>query len=201
MSFPISGLPVLVVDDNATNRRILKEMLKSWGMLVETVEGGRQAIEALQKDAAADQSLPLVISDVHMPVMDGFMLTEKIRAITALHEPVIILLTSGGKTGDLLRCRQLGVRAHLIKPVKQSELLESIVGSRGSINSASCAHQEQRRYARRVASSEDSAGGRWQVQPDSGCRTALEMGTFRSRSRKTVRKLSRCGSPARSMSS
>ena len=130
--FPdLDGLPVLVVDDNATNRRILKEMLESWGMLVETVEGGRQAIEALQKDAAADQSLPLVISDVHMPVMDGFMLTEQIRAIAPLHDAVIILLTSGGKTGDLLRCRQLGVRAHLIKPVKQSELLESIVSAVG----------------------------------------------------------------------
>ena len=71
-------LPVLVVDDNATNRRILKEMLESWGMLVETVEGAPQAIGALQKASAKDGMLPLVISDVHMPVMDGFMLTEQI---------------------------------------------------------------------------------------------------------------------------
>ncbi len=130
--FPdLNGLPVLVVDDNATNRRILREMLESWGMSVETVEGGRQAIEALQKNAAADQKLPLVISDVHMPVMDGFMLAGKIRAIASLHDAVIIMLTSGGKTGDLQRSRQLGVRAHLIKPVKQSELLESIVSAVG----------------------------------------------------------------------
>ena len=130
--FPdLTGLSVLVVDDNATNRRILKEMLESWGMTVETVAGGREAILALQNTAAAHRSLPLVISDVHMPGIDGFMLTEQLRAMTALRETVIIMLTSGGKTGDIQRCKELGVRAHLIKPVKQSELLEAIVGAVG----------------------------------------------------------------------
>ncbi|MBC7965260.1 MAG: response regulator, partial [Fuerstia sp.] len=130
--FPdLTGLSVLVVDDNATNRRILKEMLENWGMTVETVAGGREAIRALQNTIAAHRSLPLVISDVHMPGIDGFMLTEQLRATTALRETVINKLTSGGKTGDIQRCKELGVRAHLIKPVKQSELLEAIVGAVG----------------------------------------------------------------------
>ena len=131
--FPdLTNLQVLVVDDNATNRRILKEMLESWGMSVETVEGGPQAIDALQEFIAEHGSLPLMISDVHMPVMDGFMLTEELRSRSALREIAIIILTSGGRVGDVRRCEELGVSAHLMKPVKQSELLEAIVVAVGS---------------------------------------------------------------------
>jgi CheY-like chemotaxis protein len=118
---------VLVVDDNQTNRRILKEMLESWDMTVETVEGGPQAIEALQQAVTRTGSLPLIISDVHMPSMDGFMLAEKLRSTAAFREAVVILLTSGGRSGDSHRCEQLGISAHLIKPVKQSELLEAVI--------------------------------------------------------------------------
>lgn len=130
--FPdLTGLSVLVVDDNATNRRILKEMLENWGMTVDTVEGGRAAVLALQNTAATRRPLPLVISDVHMPEIDGFMLAEELRATAALRDTVIITLTSGGRTGDIQRCKELGIRAHLIKPVKQSELLEAIAEAVG----------------------------------------------------------------------
>ena len=130
--FPdLTGLSVLVVDDNATNRRILKEMLLNWGMSVETAAGSREAIQTLQDTIATHRSLPLVISDVHMPGIDGFMLTEQLRATPALQDTVIIMLTSGGKTGDLQRCKELGIQAHLIKPVKQSELLDAIVSAVG----------------------------------------------------------------------
>ncbi|MEJ7594301.1 MAG: response regulator [Planctomycetaceae bacterium] len=130
--FPdFTGLSVLVVDDNATNRCILKEMLESQGMTVTTVEGGREAIQALHDTVAAHRSLPLVISDVHMPGIDGFMLTEQLRATTALQDTVVIMLTSGGRTGDIQRCKDLGIRAHLIKPVKQSELLDAIISAVG----------------------------------------------------------------------
>jgi PAS domain S-box-containing protein len=130
--FPdLSGIPVLVVDDNATNRRILNEMLKGWGMLVEAVAGGHQAIEALQNTVNSGQPLPLLISDVNMPGLDGFQMTEKLRAITALQQTVVIMLTSGGRAGDVQRCKTLNVQSHLIKPVKQSELLDAIVDAVG----------------------------------------------------------------------
>lgn len=133
--FPdLTGFPALVVDDNATNRRILKEMLESWGMSVETVEGGPQAIRMLQDIVAKQRPLPLVISDVNMPVMDGFMMTERLRSIAQLHDTILIMLTSGGRTGDVKRCEQLGVTAHLIKPVKQSELLDAIIVAVGGQN-------------------------------------------------------------------
>ena len=119
---------VLVVDDNETNRRILREVLQSWGMSVETVEGGTAAIALLQRKLAEGESLPLVISDVNMPEMDGFMLAEKLRSMAApLRETVIIMLTSGGRQGDLERCEELNIASHLMKPVKQSELLEAIM--------------------------------------------------------------------------
>ena len=123
----LNGLPVVIVDDNETNRRILAEMLQSWGMLVESVEGAPQALEVLQRSLTTRSAPPLVISDVNMPKMDGFMLAEEIRATASLHDAVIILLTSGGRTGESERCEGLGVAAHLIKPVKQSELLDAIM--------------------------------------------------------------------------
>ena len=123
----LNGLPVLVVDDNETNRRILKQMLESWGMVVNTVDGAAAALQSLQQTAAAHQTLPLVISDVNMPEMDGFMLAERLRSMTDLRETVVIMLTSGGRFGDVQRCEALGVRAHLMKPAKQSELLEAIM--------------------------------------------------------------------------
>jgi PAS domain S-box-containing protein len=123
----LNGLRVLVVDDNATNRLILEETLQSWGMVVETVEGGRQAIAALQNAKTSGTPFSLVISDVHMPLMDGFMLADQLRSMEAFRDTVLIMLTSGGRAGDVRRCEQLGVRAHLMKPVKQSELLDAIV--------------------------------------------------------------------------
>ena len=133
----LSGIPVLVIDDNATNRRILNEMLKGWGMLVETAAGGHQAIETLQRTVASGQPLPLLISDVNMPGMDGFQMIELLRTITALQQTAVIMLTSGGRTGDAQRCKVLDIQSHLIKPVKQSELLAAIVNAVGRQTSRS----------------------------------------------------------------
>ena len=123
----LKRVPVLVVDDNDTNRRILNETLSSWGMTVQTVSAAGDALGALEDLARRHEVLPLVLSDVNMPGMDGFELTERIRQNAALGKVPIILLTSGGRLGDIGRCDALGVVAHLMKPVKQSELLDAIV--------------------------------------------------------------------------
>jgi len=123
----LNGLPVLVVDDNDTNRRILQEMLQGWGMSVETVAGGHLALEALHQMLNDHNSVPLVVTDVNMPEMDGFMLAEQVRSSVSLREAVLIMLTSGGRHDDRERCKQLGVAAHLMKPVKQSELLNAVM--------------------------------------------------------------------------
>jgi CheY-like chemotaxis protein len=120
-------LPVLIVDDNETNLRILEEMLKNWDMAPTTVEGAPQAIECLRKAQETQRPFALVISDVHMPDMDGFGLVQHLRGDPLCADAPVILLTSASQTGHSERCRELGVAAHLLKPVKHSVLLDAIV--------------------------------------------------------------------------
>jgi two-component system sensor histidine kinase/response regulator len=123
----LSDVSVLVVDDNLTNRRILEEMLSNWGMSVVSVTGGVAALDALEQMRRGGERLPLLISDVHMPDMDGFMLAEQLRHTAEYEDVVVILLTSDGRPGDVRRCEELGISAHLLKPVKQSELLNALM--------------------------------------------------------------------------
>ena len=140
----LSQFRVLVVDDNATNRRILAEMLRNWGMQVDVVEGGREAMEFLQQVAIEEKTIPLVLSDVNMPDMDGFTLAHRLRQTASLKEAVIVLLTSGGRAGDAERRESLGISAQLIKPVKQSELLETILVAVGQLRAAVKEQSRQR---------------------------------------------------------
>ena len=139
----LDGYPVLVVDDNATNRTILKEMLGSWGMRVEVVDGGQQALKRLHQFSDEKSRLPLVLSDVNMPEVDGFMLAEQLRETAELREAVVILLTSGGRPGDAERRADLRISAQLMKPVKQSELLEAILVAVGKPTAETFANDAQ----------------------------------------------------------
>ncbi len=118
---------VLVVDDNATNRRILDQMLRNWGMKPTTVPGGRDALDALRQARDSGDAYQLVLSDANMPEMDGFLLAEEIKKDSHLDHTIIMMLTSGGRSGDVTRCEQLGIASYLLKPIKQSELFDSIV--------------------------------------------------------------------------
>ncbi|UCD51383.1 MAG: response regulator [Phycisphaerales bacterium] len=127
----LDGLPVLVVDDNTTNRRILTAMLKSWRMRPESVADGVTALAALDQAANAGSPFRLVLSDVNMPQIDGFTLFESTRSNPRHQDTPFILLTSAARPGDVARCREIGVAAHLIKPVKQSLLMNAIVDAVG----------------------------------------------------------------------
>src|SRR5215475_8701344 len=117
-------LPVLVVDDNASNRRILKEILTNWHMKPTLANSGPEALNALAKGKSTN-SFALVLVDVHMPGMDGFALAER---ISFEHQGInVILLTSGSRPSDVARCRELGILDYLSKPIKQSELFDAIV--------------------------------------------------------------------------
>ncbi len=124
-------LPVLVVDDNATNRRIMEEMLRSWNMRPQVVDNGAEALEAMQDAALAGRPFPLVLLDGHMPSMDGFALAEQIQRQPNLKSTVILMLTSAGQPEDVVRCHQLGISAYLMKPIKSSDLLETIFSALG----------------------------------------------------------------------
>ncbi len=119
----LRGLKVLVVDDHATNRRILEEILKSWEMEIELVESGSAAIAALE---AAAQPFDLVLMDLMMPEMDGLETVAMIRENAAFAQVPVLLLSSADRTGYSARSRSLGIAHSLLKPVKQSDLLEAI---------------------------------------------------------------------------
>ena len=123
----LAGVPVLVVDDNATNRRILEDTVSRWKMRPMVVESAAAAIQALQHAHASGAQLPLVLTDAHMPEMDGFGLVELIRRDPLLSNVNIVVLTSGGERGDAARCRKLGVAAYLSKPFDRLELREVLL--------------------------------------------------------------------------
>jgi CheY-like chemotaxis protein len=122
---------VLVVDDNATNRRILEEMLCHLQMQPATASCVREALEALRHAAREGRPFDLVLTDANMPEVDGFTLAETINSDRRLAGTVVMMLTSGDRPGDISRCERAGVAAYLLKPIKQSELHDALMTALG----------------------------------------------------------------------
>ena len=131
---PVSlrGLRVLVVDENATNRQALEALLRHWHMQPVVVEGGRAALAAMRQAQQAGEPFSLVLLDAQMSEMNGFELAEQIeveaqKGAALQQETKMILLSSMGRRGDAVHCRELGIAAYLTKPIKPSDLLEAVV--------------------------------------------------------------------------
>jgi two-component system, sensor histidine kinase and response regulator len=122
----LRDMHALIVDDNFTNRRVLTGMLTRWGMKPTAVEGGRAALQALEVAKSTGRPFPLILLDGQMPEMDGFALAERIKKDPGLVGATIMMLTSAGHLGDAARCRELGISAYLVKPIRQGELLQAI---------------------------------------------------------------------------
>jgi PAS domain S-box-containing protein len=127
----LTDLPVLIVDDNATNRRILEEVLTNWHMRPVAVESASSALAALERSLRNKQPFAIALLDGHMPAMDGFTLAERISHDRRYRGIKLVMLTSASQPEDVARCRRLGVSAHLTKPIKQSELFDVIVSAIG----------------------------------------------------------------------
>jgi len=127
----LQGLSVLVVDDNETNGRILCEMTRVWKLRPTAVASGEAALAAIELAQKNRDPFRLILIDSQMPHMNGFELAEKIHAHSDLAGTVILMLTSGGQPGDANRCRRLGIRAYLLKPVLKSDLLAAILTALG----------------------------------------------------------------------
>jgi PAS domain S-box-containing protein len=123
----LAQLRVLVVDDNATNRRILEEMLSNWRLEPAAAQNATEALQMLQQAPSQGGRISLLLVDANMPRMDGFTLVRRIRRLKKFKRLPVVMLTSGPRPGDSQRSRRLGVAAYLVKPVKQSDLLDTIL--------------------------------------------------------------------------
>ena len=138
----LTQVPALVVDDNATNRRVLLEMMRNWKMDVVCVSGGGEALQEIDARKASGRGFRVLIIDAHMPEMDGFELAERIKADPENADTVIMMLTSSGLRGDAARCRQLGIAAYLLKPIEEKELRKAVAAVMGRAKSAPAAAAE-----------------------------------------------------------
>jgi CheY-like chemotaxis protein/HPt (histidine-containing phosphotransfer) domain-containing protein len=120
------GRRVLVVDDNSTNRRILADLLNSWGMKITLAESGSLALKALRLANAERKPFHLLLVDCHMPEMSGFEVAEAAHRDCGQVQPIVLMLSSASDRGDKERCRKAGIAQHLTKPVRQQDLLQTI---------------------------------------------------------------------------
>jgi two-component system sensor histidine kinase/response regulator len=132
----LADLPVLVVDDNPVNRRILSGQLAVWGMKAGLADGGAAAIAALTDAARHDQPYQLVLLDANMPELDGFAVAEYINTHPELAQATIMMLSSSGEFGDTERCKSLNIAAYLTKPISPRHLFDAmcrVVGRSASL--------------------------------------------------------------------
>jgi signal transduction histidine kinase/CheY-like chemotaxis protein len=122
----LARLPVLIVDDNAVNRRILHTQLTGWHTRPTAVASGQEALDALAAAAAAGRPFVLVLLDVNMPDLDGFQVAERIQNRPELAGATIMMLSSSGQHGETSRCKEVGVAAYLTKPIQAVDLHDAI---------------------------------------------------------------------------
>jgi len=123
----LANVPVLVVDDNETNRSVLREILCQWNMAPTVAGSAAEALRALVEAAAQGRPFRLVLTDVCMPDTDGFNLVKTIRRDARVANTLVVMLTSGGRACEVSRCEELSLAACLTKPVRQSELRRAIL--------------------------------------------------------------------------
>ena len=147
---PLAELPVLVVDDNSTNRRIFIEILKSWRMRPTAVSSGDSALEELKRASEAGRPFPVVLLDCMMPEMDGFQLAERIRANSDFAKLRLVMASSAVDPDAAQKCRQYGILRYMLKPVVQSELLDTILSAVSEKESAFAAEENEAEKDREV---------------------------------------------------
>ncbi len=123
----LAGLPVLIVDDNHTNRVILEEILKTWRLHPVAVDSGPAALTEMRRALAAGVPYRLALLDCMMPAMDGFELAQIIRNEAGLRDCQLLMISSAAGQGDHAKCRQIGIARYLTKPVIQSQLIDTII--------------------------------------------------------------------------
>jgi PAS domain S-box-containing protein len=125
----LQGKTALIVDDNATNRRILEEMLRHWGMKPTLSDAADGALRELEDAAQRNEAFDVVLLDAMMPKVDGFQLAEMIEERNDLKCGTVMMLSSSDRPTSASRCQVLGIDSYLMKPVSASTLLEAILAA------------------------------------------------------------------------
>lgn len=120
------GVRVLVVDDHPINRLILRELLSAWGAQVREASDGMTALNELRQASAQGSAYELLLLDCRMPEMSGFQVVEQLKTSTDQGSPTVIMLTSNHWADDIARTYDLGLGGYLIKPIRQSDLVQTI---------------------------------------------------------------------------
>ncbi len=181
--FNLDRLPVLVVDDNATHLLVLEELLAAWGMRPTAVDGGPAALAAIRQAVDAGEPYPLILLDAMMPEMDGFAVAEQIQRNPELAGTAVVMLSSADLRDDAERCRALGIAAYLRKPIKESDLLDSILAVLGvaPVTRDKPSSPGPSRPATALASAPGPAGGRRPGQSAPGGHAPEKAGPHRRR--------------------
>jgi two-component system sensor histidine kinase/response regulator len=129
----LQGLPVLIVDDNETNRFILEEMVTGWGMQPTVVESVDEAIQAMERAQNGGKPLKLVLTDMYMPKRDGMHLIEWMRSRPEFAATSVLILSSGPTPEHHAKAKELNVASYLTKPVRQSSLYDAIATSMAAL--------------------------------------------------------------------
>ncbi|MDY6912956.1 MAG: response regulator [Planctomycetota bacterium] len=129
----LEDMRVLVIDDNATNRRLLKDILAHWGMKPTVTTNGQAGIDEMKRSLSRHKPYPLVLLDVDMPGMNGLETAKMITTDPDLSGATIMMLSSSGQRDEVAQCRSLGVETYLVKPIKQSTLLDAIMVVLGKV--------------------------------------------------------------------
>jgi len=127
----LSGLRVLIIDDNATSRTILTRMLEGLGCRADSVEGGPGALTALHQAVQTNDRYRVALVDMQMPQMDGTQVAEAVKGDSTIADVILIILTSMGRRGDAARMESLGVAGYLVKPARQEQLADALVAVLG----------------------------------------------------------------------
>ncbi len=165
----LKKVKTLVVDDNATNRFIIKEALAGWGVIAGEADSGRGCLIELERASTAGAPYHLILLDCRMPEMDGFQVAEIIKHNPHLSHSVIMMLTSDSRQGDIARSKDLGLVGYMVKPVKRVELYEAIKAALGKGSGLNPGEgkkktENEQPVARRILLVEDSEDNRMLVQ-------------------------------------
>ena len=165
----LKGFRALVVDDNSTNRRYIRDMLRQWRMETTCVAGGREALAELGRAAARGEPYPIVLLDGEMPTLDGYETARRILGGPAGAETRILMLTSSPRPGQAEECKKMGVFTVLLKPVKPSGLLDALIRSARDLPAgirppAKAGAEEEGREGLRILLAEDNQVNRRVVE-------------------------------------